>query len=252
MKQHLSVLLLAMRSTIYWFLALCLALGVAEAVLFGLALSQAQGSEVIGLEQVFAQSRVALACGVFFVLLCVILSRIGCQFGGGKPGYTLQRLSVSERATVFWWAGNHGIWLFLFWMVQLAIALLLCRWYLSQMNLAEVSGQTVFLAFYRNSFLHSLLPLAESSRYWRNGILLGSLSLCTACYSYRQRRGEKGLAVVVLVAMLLVWFVQPMGSFGGDLLLSLFALGLAANAVAGLWKERNDERKLATPSAPRY
>lgn len=241
MRQHLSVLMLAARSTIYKVLALLVAMAVAEGLLFQTTLQKALAGEPLGLEQVISQSRIALVCGLGFLLLCALLSVAGSESRGGKLGYTLRRLSVSERGVFLWWASYNVACFFLFWVAQLAIAMLLCRLYLSRMDPAYISGQTVFLAFYRSRFLHSLLPLAEASRYARNGVLVLCLGVCAACSSWRQRRGQRGIAVVALAAITAVSFPQAMGSFGSDLLLVLIAIGTATSALAGVWKERGDE-----------
>ncbi len=241
MRQHLSVLMLAARSTIYQVLGLFAAMAITEGWLFYFTLQQALGDQPLGLEQVIRQSRIALVCGVGFILLCALLSLTGSELGGGKLRYTVQRLSVREEGTVFWWAGYNAVCFFLFWVVQLTIALLLCQLYISRMDSTYTSGQTIFLAFYRNNFLHSLLPLAEASRYLRNGVLILCLGVCASCFSFRQRRGEKGIAVVALAVIALVSFPQAMGSFSGDLLLAFLALCITAGAVAGIWRERGDK-----------
>lgn len=240
MRQHLSVLMLAARSSIHRVLGLFAALAVTEGLLFYLTLQQASGNQPLGLEQAVRQSRIALVCGIGFILLCVLLSLTGSECGGGRLRYTVQRLSIREEATVGWWAVYNAICFFLFWVVQLAIALVLCQYYVHQMDGAYVSGQTAFLAFYRSNFLHSLLPLAEVSRYVRNCVLVLCLGVCASCFSFRQRRGERGVAVVALAVIVAVSFPSAMGSFGSDLLVIFLALCITAGAVAGIWKERGE------------
>lgn len=241
MKRHLSILMLAARSTIYKVLGVFAAMAAAEGALFWFALQKMSGGDPVGLEQLISQSRIPIVCGIGFLLLCALLSMTGSESGGGKLRYTVRRLSVREKALVFWWAGYYAVCFFLFWAVQLIIALLLCRLYVTQMDPAYVSGQTIFLAFYRSSFLHSLLPLEETSRYIRNGILILSLGICASCFSFRQRRGEKGIAVAVLAVVILVSFSTAMGSFAGDMLLSMTVICITAGAVSGIWKERVGE-----------
>lgn len=241
MRRHLSVLMLAVSSTIYQVLGLFVVMAVAEGAIFYWSLQRALAAGPIGLEQLISQSRIAAVSGVCFLLLCALLSLTGCEFGGGKLRYTLRRLAVREEATVFWWAGYNVVCFFLFWVVQLVIALLLCRLYLTRMDAAYVSDQTIFLACYRSNFLHSLLPLEETSRYLRNAMFILGLGVCTACFSFRQRRGEKGIAVVLLAVLGAVNFAKPMGSFGSDMFLAVVALGIAAVAAAGIWKEHGDE-----------
>ncbi len=238
MRQHLSVLMLAARSTIYKILGLFALAAIAEGALFYFALQKTLSGEHLGLEQLMSESRIALVSGVSFLLLCALLSLTGCEISGSKLRYTLQRLSVGEKTIVFWWAAYNAACFFLFWALHVVIALLLSRLYVARIDTAYVSGQTILLAFYRNNWLHSLLPLAETSRYLRNASFVLSLGVNAACFSYHQRRGEKGIAMVVLTMLVAVYFSRAVGSFGSDLLLSLTALGITASAVIGIWKER--------------
>ncbi len=104
------------------------------------------------------------------------------------------------------------------------------------------SEQTVFLAFYRNPFLHSLLPLEETSRYIGNAILVLCLGVSSACFSFRLRQGRKGIAVIALAAVTVAEFSREMGSLGGDALRSVIAVIIAASAVAGIRIDRDMAR----------
>lgn len=241
MRQHLSVLMLAARSTIYKILGLFMVTAIAEGTLFYLVLQKTLAGEPLGLEQLMSESRIALVCGVSFLMLCALLSLTGYESSGSKLRYTLQRLSVGEKTIVFWWAVYNAACFFLFWALHVAIVLLLSQLYVARMDAAYVSGQTILLAFYRNNFLHSLLPLAEASRYLRNASFVLSLGISTACFSYHQRHGKKGVTTVVLAILVVVYFSQAMGSFGSDLLLYLVALGTTAVIVLGVWKKEGYE-----------
>lgn len=238
MKQHLSILMLAARSTICKILLVFLAMAAAEGTLFYVTLRKALTGEGIGLEQMIVQSRIPLVCGLSFLLLCAILSLSWCEFSGSKLRYTLKRLSVAEVTTVFWWAVYNTICFFVFWAFQLLIVLLLLRLYIATINPIYISEQTAFLAFYRHNFLHSLLPLEEISRYISNALLLLSLGISAACFSFRQRRHQKGIAIIALAALTVGFFPREMGSFINDLMIAIIALSVAAGAVAGVWKER--------------
>ncbi|MGI6345476.1 MAG: hypothetical protein ACOX18_10690 [Bacillota bacterium] len=244
MKQHLSVLTLAARSTIYKVLGLLIAMAVVQGILFYLTLETSLANEPPGLEQVISQSRIALVCGAGFLLLCLLLSLTGYEIGGSKLRYTLQRLSIEEKTTVFWWAGYNAVCFFLFWAAQLVIALLLCRLYLTKVDAAYTSGQTILLAFYRNSWLHSLLPLADVSRYLRNAVFALCLGLSAACFSFRQRHDKIGIAVVVVAGLVAVSFALPMGDVLGDVMLSLTALVIAGGAMINVWRERGREHEV--------
>lgn len=241
MRQHLSVLMLAARSTIHKILGLFVFTAAAQGALFYFALQKALAGEAIGLEQLFGESRIAIVCAISFLLLCALLSFTGCELGGSKLRYTLQRLSISEKSVVLWWAVYNAICFFLFWVLQLVIVLLLSRLYVARMDAAYVSGQTIWLAFYRNNWLHSLLPLAETSRYVRNVIFIVGLGSSAAYFSYSQRRGEKGFALVALAMLAVVYFPGAMGNLQGDLLLSLIAFSVTIWVVTRIWKERGCE-----------
>ncbi|NLW16479.1 MAG: hypothetical protein GX033_02310 [Firmicutes bacterium] len=238
MRQHLSVLMLAARSTIYKVLGLFVLTALAESALFCLNLQKTLAGEPLGLEQLISESRIALVCGASFLLLCALLSLTGCEMGGSKLRYTLQRLSVGEETIVLWWALYNAICFFLFWALHVVIVLLLSRLYVVRMDAAYVTDQTILLAFYRNNWLHSLLPLAETSRYVRNISLVLGLGISAACFSYQQRRGKRETAIVALAMLVVTQFSQPMGSYSRDWLLTFIALIVSFFLVLGIWKGR--------------
>jgi hypothetical protein len=240
MKRHLSVLMLAAGSTVCKIAGLLLAMAAAEGALFYITLKSLQGGPG-SLEQVFTQSRIALVSGLFFLILCALLSLTWCELRGSRLRYTMGRLSVREETTAVWHAAYNVLILFVFWAAQLAVALLLCRYYASVADPAYVSRQTVFLAFYRQKFLHSLLPLGETTRYIRNAALILSLGVSAASFSYRQRHGLRGVAVALLAAFTVAVFAGNMGSFSGDILVSLAALAVATGAATKNRKEWRDE-----------
>jgi hypothetical protein len=240
MKQHLSVLGLAARSTLYKYMCLLAIMAATESVLFTMALKKTIAGAPIGLELLINESHITIVCVTCFLILCVLLSMTGCEMGS-RLRYTLQRLSVSEKATTFWWAGYNAVCFLLFWTAQIVIALVLVHLYVRYMEPSYVSEQTIFLAFYRNNFLHSLLPLEETSRYIRNGILILCLGLCSSCFSYRLRHGEKGIAIIVLAVIIAVNFSKAAGNFRNDMLTGFIALCITISAVSGIWKEYDNE-----------
>lgn len=143
MRQHLSVLMLAARSTIYKVLGLFVLTALAESALFYFNLQKTLAGEPLGLEQLISESRIALVCGASFLLLCALLSLTGCEMGGSKLRYTLQRLSVGEETIVLWWELYNAICFFLFWALHVVIVLLLSRLYVARMDAAYVTDQTI-------------------------------------------------------------------------------------------------------------
>ncbi len=236
-RQHLSLLMLAARSTVYKMLGLFTLTAAAQGALFHLAFQRLSSGGFVGLEHLINESRIIVPSGACFVSLCVLLSLTGSEFGGSKMGYSLGRLSVKEETTAFWWAiYNSGCFL-LFWAFQAATALFLCRMYVAKVDPSLLTRQTVFLAFYRNSFLHSLLPLKESSRFWRNIIFALSLGICAALFSWYQRRGKTSGAIFGLTAVVLVSFSKPIDHFASDMFLSIVALSMAVSTAAQMKRE---------------
>lgn len=236
MKQHLSVLMLAIRSSFYKLLAILAAMAVAEGVLFHLALRE---NDI--LEYVFDGAFTHAVFLAGFLTLCAVLLLPGSERGGGRERYTLRRLGVPERTVVLWtWLGNSCC-ILIFWAAQLAFVLLLCKYYTMTAAPGAVNRQTIFLAFYRNNFLHALLPLAELTRWMRNIALVVCLGGSTAAAPCRMRRGEQPVGTLVLTVASAALFARPVGSVWTDILLTGYAVCSTAYAVWMCWKEATDD-----------
>lgn len=235
MKKHLSVVMLMARSSIYGLLGIIIGMAAAEGALFYFALKKAlsfaqPGFELSGLHTVFEQSGAPWPFAVCFLLVMAVLCRTGCDFGG-RQGYTLGRLSVSEKTVFLWQAAYNCIALFILWAAQLFIALALCRLYAASVQPESFGPQGFLLAFYRNGFLHSLLPLEETSRYIKNIVMIIALGLCAAAFPLKQRRGGKGWEAVVMTALCLLGFSGKTGSLDGDICMILLSAAMACTAA---------------------
>lgn len=233
MKKHLSVLMLMARSTIYKILALLVLMAAGESALFCFALSDLAGrgeDDAFSLELVLGQSRIAWVFGACFLLLTALLVMTGCE-GKSKCGYTLRRLSVSERWVFLWQSVYNILCYLLLWAVQILTAVALCRLYEAKAAPQFVSGQTVFLAFYRSNFLHSLLPL-EDVRVWVcNGLLAAGLGICAARYPMAQRRGGHFTELFLLACAAVILFSRGIGAESISLVLAILA---ASHTVVAL------------------
>lgn len=231
MKKYGSVIMLFARSTIYRQLILLAAMAAAEATMFWVAMQT-----LASLEATFAQSRISWACAVFFLLFTAVLARSGCD-RGAKTGYTLRRLRIGHKSVFFCQSAYNAVCYFIFWAVQTAIVFALFRYYTAVADASYVGSQSLLLAFYRDDFLHSLLPLEETSRYVRNGILAVCLGIATAYYPMCQRAGKTAFEPIALVCLTLPFFPGGMGSFGGDMLLSVVALSLVAVVLRHVFEQ---------------
>ncbi|MBQ8815366.1 MAG: hypothetical protein IJZ85_12825 [Lachnospiraceae bacterium] len=245
MKERLSVMMLAARGTVYKVILLIAVTGIVQAGLFYWWMMRSISPDdiwLVNLESGMTDSHVVFAAAISFVILCAILSLNGCSFGS-KAIYTFRRLSVSQKEVLCCWAVYNTLAVLLFWMSQILIMLGLCGMYKAVAPiLCEQSGvpasnlpfgpQTVYIAFYRHKYLHSLMPMAEISRWIRNVILLGSLGICTATFSNSVRKGKKGIAIFVLVTVTLGMFCASVGMFEVDIVSGLIALGAGVGSGA--------------------
>lgn len=237
MKQHLSVFMLYIRSSVYKVLLLLIGMAAVECAFFWWTLHDAMTmrdsllaageqfdalredayrhlDNIMGLEAILENSYIVYIFIAFSLLITIVLCLIGCE-RGNKQGYTLRRLSIPESAVVLWQSLCNTCCYFLLWVAQIGIALGLCQWYVSKTE--AVSNQTIFLAFYRNVFLHNVLPLDETSLWVRNVLLLFSFGMASACFSFRQRQGKFAAEIIALFWATLVWCSRDLGSIITDI-----------------------------------
>ena len=164
MKKHLSVFMLMARSSIYKVISVFVLMAVVEYGLVCMRLNQGVMSDQHNLEIVVDESRILWVFGAVFLLMTVFLCQTGCGFSS-KTGYTLRRLSISERMVFVWQSIYNMMCYCLLWFVQILVVFGLCNLYVNMAPEGFVTNQTIFLAFYRNDFLHSLLPM-EDAGFW--------------------------------------------------------------------------------------
>lgn len=237
----MSVLMLMARSTIYKVLGLLTLMVVVEGGLFCYTLSLGFGEINYGLELLIRQSRISWVFGAAFVAVTYLLTRTGWK-GGSKQGYTLMRLSISERWVFFWQSVYNAVCYVILWAVQVLVVMLLCWVYTIQAPEGYVTGQTVFLAFYRSDFLHSLLPFEDALLWVTNILLVASLSICAAHYPMEKRRGKRFEEITGMSCAAIAWFTRGIGDIVPCLFAILAALLAGSTAIfRNLESEAEDE-----------
>ena len=217
MKKVLSVFELLVRNTIYKVLMVLVAAGVVEIVSFWnrmleqLALqSQPAGAGVGGnsLELIVESSNQYGWYTVTFVLITAILGFSTCNFGSVQS-YTLKRLRVSEWE-LFW---IQSIYNFLCYVLLMGVQLgfLLIMGYLYVTHNMDATNQTLFLAFYRNDFMHSILPMEEWLRLFINFILYAGMAVTAASVPYFSRNKKIIWEAVAVMGILAVGFEAELG-----------------------------------------
>ena len=209
MKHYLSVMMLFARSTFYKLLGLLALAGIAETVLF----YDASGASY-SLENAFQLSHIPHVAGAVFLAWFLVLFASPLR----QAGFTLCRLSINRRQLYLCHTLYNLLACVIFWAFQVCLLPGLFAWYGTQhTDPAIFSSQSILLAFYRNDFLHSLLPLADWTRYLRNlflALIIGS----SAAYPMTRWRTPGRSIVIWIVTLVCVWnFPAPTGSRSSDI-----------------------------------
>lgn len=242
MKKYTSVIALYARATLGKLLALLVLTGLVETGLFYLAMDPA-----LPLEAVFANTHIPLACAVGFGLCVALLTLPAFQ----KAGYTLGRTQLNLRARYLCHICYNALCFLMFWSFQVCLLVGLFHWFGTRADETMFGPQSILLAFYRTDFLHSLLPLADWTRYLRNvALILGLAAMTARPLTRRGSRGSQiGLVVLTLCAM---WvFPAPLTSRPMDwflMIISLIALGI--NIVLQDTNEEVEQSAASVPEVP--
>lgn len=213
--------MLHIRSTFYKILLLCAVVTGAEFFLFHRQMKLVLFSDNYeyffrqNLESIFFDSKINYIFLAGFLILTLILALNGFEFKE-KISYTIRRLSIPEKHFLI----LHGLYnscaYFIFLIIQIVIIFLLILYYLKSVPDTYYSNQTLFLLFYGNDFLHSLLPLEETVKAVRNVLLIFALGYASAFQSYTQRRRKKQSILLVLVFGTILFFSSSLGSHTED------------------------------------
>lgn len=219
MKKYLSVFALFARWSLFSVLGALLLLEVAEALLF---FPVEEG--VSAVEYGFDESGMPLCFGAAAVLVTALLLRAASS---EPSAHTLNRLRISRNRVFALHCLYNSLVYLLLWLTQAVIAVGLCLYAVQNNSAAGV--QDFALAVYRQSFLHSLIPMAEKLLWLRNLLLAVALGMTTAYFSFCRRQGQTAYLFLVPVAAAAM-FVNGLGMGGGELL----QIGMCAAAICGV------------------
>ena len=240
MKQHLSVLMLIVRSSFYKVIAILVVMAATQAGLFRYALQSNLESGYHHLETAVSSSGLAWIFAAAFLLITYVLSRTGCK-SGSQPGYTIQRLRISEKTFFIWQAIYNAIIYILLLAIELLLLFALARQWQSQADPNLIGAQSIYLAFYRSAFMHCICPLDDIWLWIRNGILVIAMGMAAAQYPFRQRRGKTIQVVVTMAAATLAFFVRGLGAEVRDFFAIIMAMIVVGKVVYNLWGGDEDE-----------
>ena len=214
MKKQLSVFNLMATSSIYKITALFGIMGIIEFFLFRRAMLAGPdpGTGTFHIEYVFDHSLAFWIFAIALVILTVLLCLTGYETSS-KQGYTLMRLSISEKQVFLLQAIYNALCYFLLWSIQLLIVFILGFYFIKNAPAEYVTNQTLFLAFYRNDFLHALLPFEDIAIWVKNIVTFLAFGICSAGFTYAQRKGKRGYELLLLLASAIFFFAAPLGEY---------------------------------------
>lgn len=211
MKKHLSVFGLFARSSIYKVLGILGLMCVAEIGLFVLKFAGEAKAEYVGrFEYYVGVSRIEICLALAFIFITFALCLPGTEFAS-KVGYTLRRLSVSERAVFYHQVVFNTIVYIFLWAVQIGLLYGFGLWYSATVPSAFANNNSIFLAFFRDDFMHTILPLSEVMLWIRNFLLVITLGFASAEFPYIQRRKKYSSFIIPVTIFMLLFFITGIG-----------------------------------------
>lgn len=189
---------------------------------------------LLGIENILGDHRLlSIALASAFIIVTLILCLTGCEFSD-KQGYTLRRLNITEKKA-FICQSLYGTAVYgIFFMLQGLLFYIFCLIYVNYAKGNEyafdglISNQSVFLAFYRSKILHALIPMEDTLKYISNSVMICSMGVSTASFSYFMRRKKIPYETVLLVPVILINFASEWTEMSYELIIigmSTFVIG---------------------------
>lgn len=224
----LSLWALLARSSLYKIAAVLAVMAAAEGILFYNGYLKQRYTWLDGILDGSHISRVFLAAlGLVVFILAWTEGRLD-----RKSSAAMGRLRLSGRSIYVIKAAYNILCIVLLFAVQIWLCILMVTFYGKEAGDSRVFPQRLFLAFYRNEFLHCLLPMAEAWKWMRNALLLLAFGTEAA------GRGKKNYVPLVLLYVVTAsWFVSSLGGGMLDVVSGgVYAVVIAVN-VWRAWKE---------------
>lgn len=208
MKKYLSVFEMIARSSIYKVLLILVGMVAVEVAFFYHTMTNPGG---LNIEEYIDESYYAVIFKVAYILITVAIVLPGMNIGSTQSN-TLQRLRIKEKK-IFWLQALYNIFAYiLLWGTQLAVILGSAVYYQNHLpEGAACSNQTLFLAFYRNNFMHSILPLEDAPGWWVLVFVIVGTGMTAASCTKQQRRGGFAWELLLMIAAVLIAFPRALG-----------------------------------------
>lgn len=195
--------------------------------------------EAISLENLVKGSGIYYIFGIAFIALTVILSMSGTK---GKQGYTLRRLRITEKETFVCQLIFNSLTYAMLIMAELITLMIISGMYFKFSSACElysedfVTHQTLFLSFYRNDFMHSILPLDDIPRHIRNVFYILGMGITSAAFPYLMRRKKICFEMPVLAVIIIFTFNDSFEAYS-EIALSVWTVLFAVWATVRCMRE---------------
>lgn len=214
MKKYLSVFSLFVRSSFYKALILFLIMAGSQILLFSYKINSVS-TKINSLESAVDESKIFIIFAAAFIALTVILSISGTR---GKQGYTLRRLRITEKETFFCQLIFNTFTYAMLIIVELITLMIIISIFIKLCS-SELYGenfithQTVFLSFYRNDFMHSILPLDDVFRHIRNTFFIVGMGISSAAFPFLMRRKKICFETAILAIIIIFSFNDSLEAY---------------------------------------
>ncbi|MBQ6844341.1 MAG: hypothetical protein IJO60_06880 [Agathobacter sp.] len=210
MKRYVSVFEMIIRSSIYKVLDVFALMAAVEVIMLTIAWNQPVATLQPTLEEWIERSWICIPFLAAYWLLTKVLASSGTNVGS-MQGYTLQRLRIPEKKVQLLQVIYNMFCYALLWMMQVLILLVAVDFYMKHKTGVLLTNQTVFLAFYRNAFMHSILPLEDIFGWFILGFYIVMTGVLAASFTRNQRKGKVTWSLVIFVALAVVCFQRKLG-----------------------------------------
>ena len=210
MKRYVSVFEMIIRSSIYRVLSVLALMIVAESLLLTMAWNQSIAYLQPTLEEWIERSWICIPFLLAYWLITKILASSGTNVGSMQC-YTLQRLRIPEKK-VYLLQCIYNIFTYtVLWMTQVFILFVTSAFYMRYKTGVILTNQTVFLAFYRSKFMHSVFPMEDIIGFFVVGFYIVGTGILAAYFARNQRKGKITWALIVFVVLAVFVFQRNLG-----------------------------------------
>ena len=243
MKKYLSVFEMITRSTLYKVLIVLVAMGAVQMSMFWAELMETvdnvSDKTGIGMEMIVDKSHLDVPLAVGFVLVTILLCWSGCNIGSNQ-GYTLRRLQIGERAVFGLQILYNCFSYILLWASQVAVTVGISCLYVQ--HASELTNQSIVLAYYKNSYMHSILPMEDSIGWLLIICLVLGCGVSSATFPVHQRRGKIAYNTLIAIAMAIVSFPNRMDTEYSITVACPFFAVIVLFAFAGVYGRMKEEQ----------